>query len=157
MIKWKERSRPIGQVPIDPLQPKPRWSVWLSGATWVNTNIVLTKWTPGSHGKLGSLSLPISSNCSCVRLITDKIPMCSSVYHLPHAALSHTPSLNWLPMTIPLSPAGCRRGTHVRWPRPRHSPCSQPLSISPNATVDLVKVLNHNYGLLQKSEIGILP
>ena len=78
MAKRKERSRPIGQVPADPLQTKPRWSVWLSGATWVNMNIVLKKWSPGSHGKLGSLSLPISSNYSYVRIITVRIPMCSS-------------------------------------------------------------------------------
>jgi hypothetical protein len=78
-------------------------------------------------------------------------------YHLAHDSLSLTPSLNWLPMTIHLSPTGCRKGTHVMWPCPRHSPCSQPLSISPHATADLVKVLTHNYGLLQKSEICIFP
>jgi hypothetical protein len=37
------------------------------------------KMTPGSHGKLGSLSLPISSNYSCVRLITVRSLLCSYV------------------------------------------------------------------------------
>jgi hypothetical protein len=101
MIKKKKRSHPIGQVPAGPLQTKPRWSVQLPGTTWVNMNNLLTKWTPGSHGKLGSLSLPISSNCSCVRLITVRSPMCPwfSLWHTKSQLASNDdPSLSgWMP------------------------------------------------------------